>query len=117
MNDTEKKARALIKAAMKQPIAKSDDTDGVEVTLLCPTCYQTRKGRARKELADKVGDDKAIMHQCATCRAIGREINLDELKAVLEGKRIPLPNIDENYTLSDLIDDLLKKDDDPSDID
>ena len=104
----EEKAKKLITLSMSQPI-----NEGMaEMSLFCPSCYKVRKGTVEKAVVEKVGKDQVVINQCDVCRSKGKKINLESWKAVLNGERLPFPDLDESYTLSDLVNDLLKKDDD-----
>jgi predicted RNA-binding Zn-ribbon protein involved in translation (DUF1610 family) len=105
MNEDQEKAKKFIKLSMKQQLNDGE----MEVTLYCPTCYEMRTGKVEVSIVEKIGEGQVIINQCDKCRRLGRKINLESLKAVLSGERLPLPDIDENYSLSDLVDDLLKK--------
>lgn len=105
--DLNARAKKFLEGTLEQQLP--NDPDGMEIALLCPTCYKTRKERVKEDFATQIGE-QLIVNQCARCRAIGREIDLDELKKVLSGERLPLPKIDKYYTLSDLITDLLESD-------
>jgi len=79
---------------------------------ICPTCFKVSslEDDFMMSLEDKtahIEGEYMVVHQCEKCRERGDIPDPDQLKEVLEGRRLPIHDITENYSLSDLIKDLL----------
>jgi len=112
-DETWKKAERLVQLISKGAGIDKEELnieDGKEILVLCPTCFRTRKGFVKNELYEKLnGTETCILNQCDYCRDLNREVDLKHMKAVLTGKIVPLPKLDETTSFSDLIHELLER--------